>query len=176
MRPLARWMWWLLGMATLFGLAPGARADELPEYRLKTAFVYNFMQFTEWPANVGGTLEICIRGDDPFGKEIDGLQGRNAAGRGIQVSRRAQGDSLKGCQVVFIAGSAMDALPRVLESLRGQPVLTIADSPGAMRRGVALNMSLDQGRVTFEANLQAARSAGLNLGSKLLRLATEVQQ
>jgi hypothetical protein len=45
-----------------------------------------------------------------------------------------------------------------------------------MRRGVALNMNVAGGKITFEANLQAARRAGLNLSSKLLRLATEVVQ
>ena len=37
-------------------------------------------------------------------------------------------------------------------------------------------MNVQQGRVSFEANLAAARSARLNLSSKLLRLATEVIQ
>jgi hypothetical protein len=35
-------------------------------------------------------------------------------------------------------------------------------------------MSVAQNKVAFEANLRAARGAGLNLSSKLLRLATEV--
>jgi hypothetical protein len=37
-------------------------------------------------------------------------------------------------------------------------------------------MSVVQDKVSFEANLSAARSAGLNLSSKLLRLATQVIQ
>jgi hypothetical protein len=170
----------------LFALAPwlaalllctsGARADELPEYRLKAAFVYNFLVYTEWPAATGSALNLCIHGTDPFGPEIDGLQGKVAADRTIAVQRRAAGESLQDCQVVFIARSAMDSLPRVLDKLRGQLVLTVADSPGAMRSGVALNMGVAQGKVTFEANLQAARAAGLGLSSKLLRLATEVHQ
>jgi hypothetical protein len=45
-----------------------------------------------------------------------------------------------------------------------------------MRRGVALNMTVAQGKVTFEANLLAARAHSLALSSKLLRLATEVVQ
>ena len=67
-------------------------------------------------------------------------------------------------------------MPQVLKRRSGSPVLTIADSPGAARRGVALNLSVAADRVTFEANLQAARDAGLNLSSKLLRLATQVIQ
>lgn len=45
-----------------------------------------------------------------------------------------------------------------------------------MRRGVVLNMNLVTNKVTFEANQQAARSAGLKLSSKLLGPATRVQQ
>ena len=64
----------------------------------------------------------------------------------------------------------------MLASVRDRAVLTVADSAGAARQGVVLNMSVQQGRVSFEANLHAARSGRLNLSSKLLRLATEVIQ
>lgn len=153
-----------------------AQANEFPEYRLKAAFVYNFLLFTDWPAATGSSLNLCIHGKDPFGPEIDALHGKVASGRGIAVQRRAAGDSLKGCQIVFITASTIDGLPRVLEGLQGQAVLTVADSPGAMQRGVALNMGLAGGKVNFEANLRAARMAGINLSSKLLRLASEVEQ
>ena len=171
---LHRWLVACLGALAL--LAPQARANELPEYRLKAAFVYNFIAFTDWPAEVAPTLNLCIVGADPFGADIDGLNGKTAQNRTIAVQRKAAHESLRSCQVVFISASAMDHLPRLLETLRGQPVLTVADSAGAMRRGVALNMNVAQGKVSFEANLQAARAQSLGLSSKLLRLATEVVQ
>ena len=37
-------------------------------------------------------------------------------------------------------------------------------------------MAVSQNKISFEANLKAARAAKLNLSSKLLRLATEVIQ
>jgi len=168
-------MW--LGALSLFGLLsfpPGAPAQERPEYRLKAAFLYNFVLFTEWPADVGTTLNLCIYGQDPFGKEVDVLQGKAAAERIIAIQRKHAGDSLKGCHVVFIGAAAIGSLPSVLAELRDSAVLTVADSPGAARQGVALNMAVAQNRVSFEANLQAARAARINLSSKLLRLATEV--
>ena len=70
----------------------------------------------------------------------------------------------------------IDNLPRVLDTLFAKLVLTVADSPGGMRQGVILNMGTKQSKVTFEANLAAARSNGLNLSSKLLNLASEVRQ
>jgi hypothetical protein len=176
MKPPAQVLRCLVWLLATLVFVTGARASDLPEYRLKAAFVLNFLAFTEWPPKTEGTLNLCVHGKDPFGREIDGLQGKAAGGRSVAVQRRAAGESLQDCDAVFIAASMAGSLPRVLDGFKGQPVLTMADSPGAMRQGVALNMSVVQGRVTFEANLQAARSAGLNLSSKLLRLATEVVQ
>ena len=169
---------WLCSLAlALCACAPAVRAaDDLPEYRLKAAFLYNFALFTEWPADVGGTLRLCVFGPDPFGAELDGLQGKAVGERSIAVQRKTGLDGLKGCQIVFIAPAAAGQLPRVLEALEGQTVLTVADSAGAARQGVALNMAVSQNKVSFEANLKAAREAKLNLSSKLLRLATEVIQ
>lgn len=151
-------------------------ASEITEYRLKAAFLFNFAGFTEWPVEVGSTLNLCIYGTDPFGAEIDPLQGRVVAARAIAVHRRATLEALKGCQIVYVAPSAAGQLPRVAETLREQPALIVADTAGALRRGAMLNMNLQGERVTFEANLVAARTAKLGLSSRLLRLATEVIQ
>lgn len=160
----------------LLSFALPTRADPLPEYRLKAAFLYNFALFTEWPNDVGATLHLCVYGADPFGTELDALQGKAVGERSIAVHRKDADESLGGCDIVFIAASAMDGLSRVLDALHGGKVLTVADSPDAVRHGVALGMTVAQNRVTFAANLLAAHRAGLNLSSKLLRLATEVIQ
>lgn len=176
MRTGVRSLLWACSWLGVLFVAPAAGGADLPEYRLKAAFVYNFIVYTDWPAQTRSTLNVCILGDDPFGQEIDGLRGKVVADRSIAVSRHPIGAPLTNCQVVFIAASAMPSLQGVLDDLRGRAVLTVADSPGAIRQGVALNMVVSNGRVSFEANLQAARRAGLTLSSKLLRLATEVRQ
>ena len=162
-------------LVLLSSLVP-ARAEDPAEYRLKAAFLFNFALFTEWPAEVGGVLNLCIYGSDPFGKEIDTLQGKAVGGRTIELQRKPSDESLTSCQIVFIAAPAIGSLPRLLERVRGHSVLVVADSVGAARRGAALNLAVDQNKVSFNANLQAARSAGLTLNAKLLRLAAEVIQ
>jgi len=166
---------WCFGLA-LIAFAPAALSDELPEYRLKAAFLYNFALFTEWPADVGSTLNLCVYGRDPFGVEIDALQGKPVGNRRLVVSRVTSVEALTRCQVVFIAGPSGDSISRVLSTLRGATVLTIADAAGAAEQGVALNMNVVNNKITFEANLTAARAANLKLSSKLLSLATEVLQ
>jgi hypothetical protein len=162
-------------LATL-ALALAACGQGLPEYRLKAAFLYNFAAYTEWPAEVGGTLNVCIYGADPFGTEADSLSGKKAGLRTLAVHRSSQAEALKGCQIVFIANAGSEQVRHVLDVLRGQPVLTVADVPRGLQHGVALNINITQERVTFGANLRATRDARLELSSRLLRLATEVQQ
>lgn len=153
-----------------------AHATELTEYQLKAAFLYNFAVFTEWPAEVGTPLNLCILGPDPFGDEINDLQGKAVGSRTLTVLRKTTSQSISSCHIVFITAQAFRNLPRVLDETRDRPILTVADSEGAAKRGVALNMAVVQNRVTFEASQAAARSSRLTLSSKLLRLATEVYQ
>lgn len=164
-------------LVCLLGLlfcAPPLWADNLAEYRLKAAFLYNFISFTEWPAGLGSPLNLCVYGPDPFGENLDKLQGRSVAGRSLAVQRTNSIDGLENCQIVFITNPVIANLRRVTDKLKGKPVLTIADSPKAMSNGVAINMGTEQQKVIFDANPGAARDNGLVLSSKLLSLAKEI--
>ena len=164
-----------IGLAVLaLLLCPAVWGQDVPEYRLKAAFLYNFAAFTEWPAEVGATLKLCLFGSDPFGSEIDSLNGKAVGTRAVEVQRKTGLEGLKGCQLLFVAASHAGQLQRVADAVHGTPVLVVADSAGATRQGAALNMNISQGRVSFEANLAAARGNQLKLSANLLRLATEV--
>ena len=165
-----------LSLGALLLCASAAWGEDLPEYRLKAAFLYNFAMFTEWPAEVGNKLNLCVLGQDPFGVELDALNDTPIGARNIVVQRVTERQPLNGCQLLFIAAPAIGALPRVLEAVKGSPVLTVADSPNAAREGVAINMALRDSKVLFEVNLRAVHGARLNLSSKLLRLAREVHR
>jgi hypothetical protein len=166
----------LLLAAGLLVASGQALAQATPEYRAKAGFLYNFIAFTEWPAKVGSPLSLCVYGADPFGDELNALQGKSVNGRNLAIRSVGNPDQVKGCQVVFVAGSAIDSLPRILDALQGEPVLTVADSAGALDSGVGINMRVRQSKIAFEVNLAATRRAQLNVSSKLLRLASEVRQ
>lgn len=162
--------------ALLLGPPAPARA-QVGEYELKTAFVFNFINFTRWPAKASGPLTLCIHGPDPFGPALDKLEGRGVGKRGLAVRRAVGLDGLPACDAVFIAAPAIGNLAAVLNSLDARPVLTIADSPGAMRRGVLINMNrTEQNKISFEVNLATAREMGLDFSAQMLSLATEVRQ
>lgn len=165
-----------LGLSWVLLFSSTAWSEDLSEYRLKAAFVYNFMVFTEWPPEVAGKLTLCVMGSD-IGSALDVLVNDKSIGtRTVVVQRISERQPVAGCQVLFLSPAAVADLPRILESLNGKSVLTLADSPGAAREGVSINMDLRDSKVVFEVNLKALRSAGLAVSSKLLRLAKAVHQ
>jgi hypothetical protein len=168
-----RLFFWVLGLLCCPSLV---HAETMAEYQIKAAFLYNFLAFTEWPAEVGSTITLCVYGPDPFGEDLNKMQSKRLGTRNLAVKRVNSVDGLQNCQAVFITRPVMSNLRRVLDNLNDRPVLTVADSQDAALQGVALNMNMDQNKVTFEANLAAARRNRLNLSSKLLRLATKVFQ
>ena len=156
--------------------APSAMATELDEYRVKTAFIYNFLAFTQWPDWNEQAFNMCVYGAEHFGREIDALQEKTINDAPIRIIRIARLDELKHCQAFFFSQSAQMQLSAMLESLRNAPVLTIADSANAASMGAMITMHLDQNRVKFEINLRSARDAQLMISSRLLQLATQVHQ
>ena len=49
------------------------------EYRVKAAYLYNFVKYVEWP-DTKGPIRICVAGQNPFGTVLEDLV-RNVASR-----------------------------------------------------------------------------------------------
>ena len=157
-------------------LSQNIKGEPVPENRLKTAFVYNFIAFTEWPNDLGSNVNLCLIGNHPFGEEIYSLDGRHVNRYHVVVKIKKFSDNLQDCEAVFVSNDAIGYLPEILEKLNDNPVLTIADTESAIDRGIMLNMRIAHQKLSFEANQKSARNAGLMLSAKLLRLATRVRQ
>jgi len=160
--------------AVLLGRAAGAQ--ESGEYELKAAFLYNFVKFVEWPpdafAGERSPLAICVYGDDPFGRSLEGVvRGESLGEHGLIVQRPARLDELDDCHVLFVSRSERQRMPQVLARVDGMPVLTVGDTDGFLRAGGIINFVLEENRVRFLINQEAAERSRLRISSKLLRLA-----
>lgn len=153
---------------------PSAHAEELSEYRLKTAFLYNFATFTQWPQDDQPAFNVCIYGPNPFNGHLENLQDKKITNRPVNILFSQPINKLHDCHLVFISRPAITNLNDILDSLKDKPILTVADSPNACQKGVALNMAIENGKITFEANPAAAQAVGLSFSSQLLRFAKKV--
>lgn len=161
-----------------FLLAPlhGRARAQGGEYRVKAAFLFNFIKFAEWPPADSDTIALCVLGENPFGESLDILKGKSAGGQRISVRYASSTQNVKGCHLLFIAASEKDHLSQILKVLDGLPLLTVGDTEGFARKGVMINMYIEDERVHFEVNLNAVKRSGVRLDSRLLKLARIVQE
>jgi hypothetical protein len=144
------------------------------EYTAKAAFIYNIALFSSFP-NTGSVVRLCVLGRDPFGSVLSALEGKALGQARIALAYpRSGSDAARQCQIVFISESEAGNLGPLAEACRESGVLTIADIKGAARKGVMLELTIEDKRITFEFNATAAHAANIALSSKVLRLARAV--
>jgi hypothetical protein len=170
------------GVAAILTNLPGAtlNAQQMDEYQVKAAFLYNFAKFVEWPAEAGGppqALTICILGHDPFGQALDDVvAGKVIAGRPIALRRVTDARHISGCRVLFISSSENLRSLSPLTSDEKRGVLTVGEAGNATAECVAIKFTLESGKIRFEINLVEVQEEKLRLSSKLLSLATVVRR
>ena len=169
----------VLALFLLPSTAPAAQ-DNPSEYQLKAAFVYNFAKFVDWPASTyagpQSPFAICILGTDPFGSVIDdALRGKTVADHPVVVRRDKDAVAARRCQIIFVSASEKDRLPDILTGLKGANALMVGDFDGFAAAGGAIELTLQDSRIRFAINPDAADGAGLRISSKLLALATIVR-
>ena len=152
--------------------APFADAQQAgpTEYQVKAAFLYNFAKFVEWPSD-SGDLQVCIIGDDPFGRNIEFVEGKTAGGKTLSVRRIRSVRDITNCRMLFISSSESRLLDDIVAAAQKSDILTVGDTAGYAQQGVVINLFMEQSKVRFEINKDAADRSGLNISSKLLGLA-----
>jgi YfiR/HmsC-like len=161
--------------------ALAVQAAVTSEYDLKAAFVFNFVKFTEWPAEELGKSDdpfiIGVLGKDPFGAALDkAIEGETVHNKKIVVRRFPRMDqAAANSHTLFISGSEEHNLPAILKILEGQAVLTVSEITNFSERGGVIELKKENSRIGFEINILAAKRAGLGMNAQLLRLAKVVR-
>jgi hypothetical protein len=165
-------------------IAQARDASDSSEYLIKAGFIFNFAKFVDWPAAAfsqpDSPIVIGILGTDPFGTIIDKtVQDKRVGARGFVVKRLKWGadpKDLRECKILFVGASERAHLDELVQMLRGLPILTVGETPGFAERGGVIRFVLEDNRVRFEVNVDAARQADLTISSRLLTLARIIQQ
>lgn len=150
------------------------------EYQVKAVFLFNFVQFVDWPATAAQDpplpFLIGILGDDPFGALLDeAVRGERVGGRPIQVRRYRQVTDIEDCNILFISRSERQRVPEILAVFKNQAVLTVSDADAFANRGGIIQLLTDKNRIRLRINLAAAQAADLTISSKLLGVAEVVR-
>jgi hypothetical protein len=165
----------IIGAAT--GLPASARGqDAAPsEYQMKAAFLYNFAKYVDWPVSVlpeHAPLVIGVFGEDPFGGALEEItRDKVINGHALLIRHLTLLRETTNCQVLFISSSEKKHWPEILKALQGHSVLTVSENWDQFTQaGGMIYFFMEERRVCFDINDNAARKANLNISSKLIQL------
>lgn len=156
-----------------------AQTPASSEYEVKAAFLFHFAQFVEWPEetfkDANNPLIYCTIGEDSFHGSLDAaLNGKTIGARPFRVMHFKQPQEIQGCQVLFIGAEEKKLMPAILAGAKGNSVLTVGESEHFVQDGGMIGFLLEENKVRFEVNLEAAQKANLKISSRLLALAKSV--
>jgi hypothetical protein len=162
------------------------------EYKIKAAFLYNFIKFVDWPeekvADPNEPIIIGIVGKDPFGDAFEPMTKKQIKGRNGLIKRFEDVEKLKKssktdkpaieplrrCHLIFICSSEKENLTDIVNLVDKHGVLTVGETPNMIKSGGMINFVVEENKVRFEINLTAAKNNKIKIRSQLLRLAKKV--
>ena len=163
---------WLLAVGGV-----GARESQPSEYQIKAAFLFNFAKYVEWPpaafAEAASPIVIGILGENPFGDDLARMiRDKTLNDHPLMIKEFHSPVEATNCHILFISTSEKARLAQVLEGLHGASVLTVGEMDRFTETGGMINFFAGGNKIRFQINVEAARSAGLKVSSKLLSLAS----
>lgn len=169
----------VLAGAVLAG-AGVAGQEPQPEYTLKARFLLQFPEFVAWPPEAGlgdatKPFVLLVLGTSPFEHHLDeAAASRKVKGHPVKVVYTNDPGVISGCQMVFICASERGRLKEIMAHVGNRPVLTVGDTEGFGRKGVMINLAIEDDLPRFEINLGVARWNNLGMSAQLLSLARKV--
>ena len=136
-------------------------------------------KYVTWPPIAIGErspaeFRICVTADDAFFALLkSAVQGEDIDGKPLLPVALDGLDEAKTCQILYVGDSQTPDAKAWLAAVRTSQVLTVAD--GALTDDTVIAFVRDDNRIRFDINRAAAARRGLNVSSKLLRLARQVR-
>jgi hypothetical protein len=174
----------LLAALCIFALARGAAADtRVPaadEWQIKSAFIYNFTKFVEWPDAALGApsqpIVIGVLGDKTLVEQLAAVvAGRNVNGRPIAVKPVRTAQEARATQLLFVSAAEESRYAAMRGELVNSPVLTVGETPSFSVTG-AIGFVQDGERLRFEINIDIAERSHLKISSQLQKLAAAIRK
>ena len=158
----------------LSGIFTGqALAESAGEAAVKSAFLFNFFKFIEWPnAASESAYHLCTTANDNLGDSLLVLKNKTINNNPMAIRRGVNGQDLKDCHMVFISSSENTAA--IVGDLKGLPVVTVSDKPNFIDQGGMIGLVQGDNRLGFEINLDVANAAGVHISAQMLKLAKRV--
>lgn len=155
-----------------------AQSDDNLEHKIKTAYLYNFTKFIEWPAKSSATFNICIIGNTPLRAFLPSLEAKSALDKPIRIHYFDAVQQASNCDIAYfeqINPPPGISLNDLLQAPQLNGALTVGSQDRFAESGGMIGFSLIQEKLKLRINLQAFKRQELNVSAKLIEVATLVR-
>lgn len=148
----------------------------VPEYQIKSVFLFNFAQFVEWPPlafpDTDTPFTIGIWGEDPFGEFLnETVRDEKFKNRPFAIRHCSHLEDILACHILFINRSEETSSKFILSRTKNHPVLTVSDIPDFAQKGGVIEFLTIENKIRLRINTDSAKASGLTISSKMLSLA-----
>lgn len=142
--------------------------------RLKAAYLYNFAKLIYWPksslVDEKSPLVICTSASEGLTQELINVSRKPVSGRSVQVVALGINSDSDYCHMVFVDKQhSRSWFKNNKKRYEGQ--LLIGEIDGFIQKGGVINFFLEGEKLRFEVSLNNAEQRGVQISSRLLRLA-----
>ena len=139
-------MIWVVAVALclLVGLSNPAAAEtknDGTENLIRSAMIYNFCKFVQWPESDLDTLVLGVMAAPDATLDFSSIQGKAVHDSYIKVRRVDSTEDLAGCQLVFIPKGMESQLQGAFAAAQAESILTISEIEGFCSQGGIIQLN-----------------------------------
>lgn len=168
----------MLILLSAFGIFSNSSMAQSREYLIKAGYIEKFTHFVEWPSletDNDTIFKIAIIGEDQFESALHEIfKNVKVKNRTVQISRISSIEEIQNCLILVISGQ-VNNLDEILGYTTGKQILTISENKGYGKKGVVINLFLDDNYIRYEINQRSLEKSRLKMSSLLLSTALIVK-
>ncbi|MGD8573581.1 MAG: YfiR family protein [Gammaproteobacteria bacterium] len=151
-------------------------AGAAPAVQNPAATLFNVLRFVHWDASGSdvrrSVLVLCADRAADLRPDLETLRNRNVRGRRLVLHWLHSLERLDGCNALYVDSGNVSRIDAIAAQAIKDHVLTIAASSGLAGSGIMVNMVRSVDGLQLEINPRAAKAAGIELSSELLKVGT----
>lgn len=155
-----------------------AQGDENIEFKIKTAYLYNFTKFIVWPERAIPTFNLCVIGDTPIKSMLSSLETKSVVDKPIRIRYFDSVAQISDCHIAYFErlepadGETTNAM---LLANTLNKTLTVGSPDNFAEQGGMIGFVLEDEKLKLHINLPAIKRQGLSISAKLIEVASKVK-
>lgn len=157
--------------------AYAATEQEIKEYQIKAAILFQLTKYVEWPPSARTAFNICFVEDDGFHAMKNWLTSRKVNNQQISIYFLSAKQSELGiCDLIYLGNSRKTAAFNYIEQTESKPILVVSAMEDFVDRGGMVGLVNADGAIGVELNLHAFQDSKLKVSPALIEVARKVMQ